>query len=76
MQPGRRRYLATTDSDHDEPAFPDHTGEREVDGPNSLSVADLTLTAHQGIDSSGNLVDHTLCMNHARDARHSMHGGR
>ena len=40
--PRRRRFVATTDSDHDEPVFPDRSREREVDGPNQLWVADLT----------------------------------
>jgi putative transposase len=40
--PRRRRYVATTDSDHDQPIFPDQTRELEVDGPNQLWVADLT----------------------------------
>ena len=42
----RRRYVATTDSDHDQPIFPDRTRELAVvDGPNQLWVADLTYVA-------------------------------
>lgn len=43
--PRRRRFVATTDSDHDLPIFPDRRGERVVDGPNQLWVADLTYVA-------------------------------
>ena len=46
--PRRRRFVATTDSDHDEPVFPDRSREREVDGPNQLWVADLTYIAILG----------------------------
>ncbi|MDE0388358.1 MAG: IS3 family transposase [Rhodospirillales bacterium] len=35
----RRRFVATTDSDHDEPIFPDRSRDREVNGPNQLWVA-------------------------------------
>ena len=38
-------FVATTDSNHDEPVFPDRSREREVDGPNLLWVADLTYIA-------------------------------
>jgi len=41
----RRRYVATTDSDHDQPIFPDRARELVVDGPNQLWVADLTYVA-------------------------------
>ena len=40
--PRLRRFVATTDSDHDEPIFPDRSREREIDGANQLWVADLT----------------------------------
>ena len=40
--PLRRRFVATTDSDHDEPIFPDRSRDREIDGPNRLWVVDLT----------------------------------
>lgn len=43
--PRRRRFVATTDSDHDLPIFPDRRGELVVDGPNQLWVADLTYVA-------------------------------
>ncbi len=43
--PRRRRFVATTDSDHDQPIFPDRSRERIVDGPNQLWVADLTYVA-------------------------------
>ena len=41
----RRRYVATTDSDHDQPIFPNRTKDMIVDGPNQLWVADLTYVA-------------------------------
>lgn len=42
----RRRFVATTDSDHDQPIFPDRTRERvPACGPNQLWVADLTYVA-------------------------------
>ena len=44
----RRRFVATTDSGHDEPVFPDRSRDREVDGPNRLWVADLTYIAIRG----------------------------
>ena len=46
--PCRRRFVATTDSGHDEPIFPDRSRDREVDGPNRLWVADLTYIAIPG----------------------------
>ena len=46
--PCRRRFVATTDSGHDEPVFPDRSRDREVDGPNRLWVADLTYIAIPG----------------------------
>ena len=46
LQPRRRRrFVATTDSDHDCPIFPDLTHNRIVDGPNQLWVADITYIA-------------------------------
>jgi len=41
----RRRYVTTTDSDHDQPVFSDRTKDMIVDGPNQLWVADLTYVA-------------------------------
>ena len=41
----RRRYVATTDSDHDEPIFPDRAKDMIVDGPDQLWVADITYVA-------------------------------
>ena len=37
--------MATTDSDHDNPIFPDLARDRIVDGPNQLWVADITYIA-------------------------------
>jgi putative transposase len=41
----RRRYVATTDSDHDQPIFPNRAKNMIVDGPDQLWVADLTYVA-------------------------------
>ena len=41
----RRRFVATTDSDHDNPIFPDLARDRIVTGPNQLWVADITYIA-------------------------------
>jgi putative transposase len=42
----RRRFVATTDSDHDQPIFPDRTRDlAPACGPNQLWVADLTYVA-------------------------------
>ncbi len=41
----RRRHMATTDSDHDEPIFPNRAKDLIVDGPNQLWVADITYVA-------------------------------
>lgn len=41
----RRRYVATTDSDHDSPIFPNRAKDVAVDGPNQLWVADITYVA-------------------------------
>ena len=38
----RRRFVATTDSDHDDPIFPNLARDLVVDGPNQLWVADIT----------------------------------
>ena len=46
LQPKRRRrFVATTDSDHDAPIFPDLARDRIIDGPNRLWVADITYIA-------------------------------
>lgn len=41
----RRRYVVTTDSDHDEPIFPNLAADMVPDGPNQLWVADITYVA-------------------------------
>src|SRR3954466_9184165 len=41
----RRRYVATTDSDHEEPIFPNLAADMAPDGPNQLWVADITYVA-------------------------------
>ena len=38
----RRRFVATTDSDHDGPIFPNLAKDITADGPNQLWVADIT----------------------------------
>jgi len=38
----RRRFVATTDSNHDGPIFPNRAADRVVDGPNQLWLADIT----------------------------------
>lgn len=49
LQPRRRRrHVATTDSDHDEPIFPDLAKGMALDGPDQLWVADLTYVAITG----------------------------
>jgi len=46
LQPRRRRrFVATTDSDHDGPIFPNRAEEVIVGGPNQLWVADITYVA-------------------------------
>jgi putative transposase len=46
LQPKRRRrYVATTDSDHDNPIFPNRARGMIIDGANQLWVADLTYIA-------------------------------
>ena len=42
---GRRRSVATTDSDHDRPIFPNLARNIETNGPNQLWVADITYIA-------------------------------
>ena len=41
----RRRYVATTDGDHDLPIFPNIAKDITPDGPNQLWVADITYVA-------------------------------
>lgn len=41
----RRRYVATTDSDHDHPIFRNLAKDRVVNGANQLWVADITYVA-------------------------------
>jgi len=41
----RRRYVATTDSRHDQPIYPDCSRDLILTGPNQLWVADLTYVA-------------------------------
>jgi putative transposase len=41
----RRRFVATTDSNHDGPIFPNRAADRVVDGPNQLWVSDITYVA-------------------------------
>ena len=46
LQPRRRRrYVATTDSDHDQPIYPNRARDLTIDGPNQLWVADITYVA-------------------------------
>ena len=41
----RRRFIATTDSNHNFPVFPDLANNMTLDGPNQLWVADITYVA-------------------------------
>ena len=41
----RRRYVATTDSNHDQPIFPNLAKDLLPDGPNQLWVSDITYVA-------------------------------
>ena len=46
LQPkGRRRFMATTDSNHSYPIFPNLANDMAIDGPNQLWVADITYIA-------------------------------
>jgi putative transposase len=46
LQPKRRRrYVITTNSDHESPIFPDLARDQKIDGPNQLWVADITYIA-------------------------------
>ena len=44
----RRRFVATTDSDHDRPIFPNLAKDMVANGPNQLWVADITYVAIVG----------------------------
>jgi putative transposase len=44
-QSRRRRHLAMTNSDHDQPIDPNRTRDLTSDGPNQLWVADITYVA-------------------------------
>jgi putative transposase len=41
----RRRYVATTDSDHDQPIYPNRTKDVTLDAPDRLWFADITYVA-------------------------------
>jgi len=46
LQPRRRRrHVATTDSDHDQPIYPNRTKDLAIDRPNRLWVSDITYVA-------------------------------
>ena len=46
LQPKRRRrYVITTNSDHESPIFPDLARDQKIDGPDQLWVADITYIA-------------------------------
>ena len=46
LQPKRRRrYVITTNSDHESPIFPDLARDQKIDAPNQLWVADITYSA-------------------------------
>jgi putative transposase len=54
----RRRYVATTDSNHSDPIFPNRTRELIVDGPNQLWLADITyVTILAGFVYVGVILD-------------------
>lgn len=49
LQPRRRRrYVATTDGNHDQPIVPDRSKDIILDGPDQLWVADLTYVTISG----------------------------
>jgi putative transposase len=46
LQPRRRRrYVATTDSDHDQPIYPNRAKGLAIDGPDQIWVADIAYVA-------------------------------
>ncbi len=54
----RRRYIATTDSDHDKPLFPNKALRMTLDGPNQLWVVDMTyVTALKGLVYLATILD-------------------
>ena len=54
LQPRRRRrYVATTDSDHDHPIYPNRTQDLTIDGPNQLWVADISVPQQSGVRDGG-----------------------
>src|SRR4051812_27647820 len=67
LQP-KQRHVATTNSDHDEPIFPNLAADMVPEGPNQLWVADITslLRPHEpalhaaGIELADQLADRGL----------------
>ena len=54
----RRRYVATTDSDHDNPIFPDRARDVLLNGPNQLWVTEITyITIATGFDYLAAILD-------------------
>src|SRR5262249_4766786 len=54
----RRRFIATTDSDHNYPIFPNLAKNMKLDGPNQLWVADITyLTIATGFAYLAAILD-------------------
>jgi len=54
----RRRFIATTDSDHNYPIFPNFAKNMKLDGPNQLWVADITyVTIEAGFVYLGAILD-------------------
>jgi len=74
----RRRYVATTDSDHDQPIDPNRAKGLAIDGPDQIWVADITYVAvvegfayvagHHLADSCRSLVEAAMlvCMQQPR----------
>lgn len=54
--PRRRRYVATTDSDHDQPIFPNLAKDMIVNGPNQLWVSDITYVANNCVRDGYNPI--------------------